>query len=218
MAGLRASLRGQTLTGFDLARLVGNVNLLLYDSSDSNRYATFFFAQYDPAARQLMYVNAGHNAPIILRRKAVSVTRSFFPSGPGQASRPRQAGEPTTGDACVISALETASNQAPAGACEILRLEEGGPVVGLLPEASYQQCVLNMQPGDVLLCYTDGISEAMNPGDEEWGEDRMIAKAMSCVQLSAQQMLDCLFDAADAFASGAPQHDDMTLVLMKIEG
>ena len=64
MASLRASLRGQTLTGFDLAHLVRNVNLLLYDSSDSNRYATFFFAQYDPATRQLTYVNAGHNAPL----------------------------------------------------------------------------------------------------------------------------------------------------------
>jgi sigma-B regulation protein RsbU (phosphoserine phosphatase) len=185
MASLRASLRGQTLTGFDLAHLVRNVNLLLYDSSDSNRYATFFFAQYDPATRQLTYVNAGHNAPVILRPKTVAVT---------------------------------VKNQISAnGTCEILRLEEGGPVVGLLVEASYQQCVLAMQPGDVLIGYTDGISEAMDPEDEEWGEDRMIAQAASCVHLSAQQMLDCLLDAADRFASGAPQHDDMTLVLMKIE-
>ena len=84
-------------------------------------------------------------------------------------------------------------------------------------EASYQQCVITMEPGDVLIGYTDGISEAMNREDEEWGEDRMIAQAASCVHLSAQQMLDCLLDAADRFASGAPQHDDMTLVLMKIE-
>jgi phosphoserine phosphatase RsbU/P len=190
MAGLRASLRGQTLTGFDLAHLVRNVNLLLYDSSDSNRYATFFFAQYDPATRHLTYVNAGHNAPVILRPKTAAVT-----VGP-----PSCRGE--------ISAN---------GSCEILRLEEGGPVVGLLVEASYQQCILTMEPGDVLLGYTDGISEAMNREDEEWGEDRMIAQATSCVHLSAQQMLDCLLDAADRFASGAPQHDDMTLVLMKIE-
>ena len=90
-------------------------------------------------------------------------------------------------------------------------------MVGLLVEASYQQCVLTMEPGDVLLGYTDGISEAMNPEDEEWAEDRMIAQAASCVHLSAEQMLDRLLDAADRFASGAPQHDDMTLVLMKIE-
>ena len=181
MASLRASLRGQTLTGFDLAHLVRNVNLLLYDSSDSNRYATFFFAQYDPATRQLTYVNAGHNAPVILRPKTAAVTVG------------------------------------PNGTCEILRLEEGGPVVGLLVEASYQQCVITMKPGDVLIGYTDGISEAMNREDEEWGEDRMIAQAASCVHLSAQQMLECLLEAADRFASGAPQHDDMTLVLIKIE-
>ena len=189
MASLRASLRGQTLTGFDLAHLVRNVNLLLFDSSDSNRYATFFFAQYDPATRQLTYVNAGHNAPVILRPKTATVTQGVSIKS-------------------VVPTLPT---------CEILRLEEGGPVVGLLVEASYQQCVLTMEPGDVLIGYTDGISEAMNREDEEWGEDRMIAQAATCVHLSAQQMLDCLLDAADRFASGAPQHDDMTLVLMKIE-
>ncbi len=184
MASLRASLRGQALTGFDLAHLVCNVNRQLYDSSDSNRYATFFFAQYDPATRQLTYVNAGHNAPVVLRRRFIETA---------------------------------ATQQSTETACEILRLEEGGPVVGLLRDASYQQCDLAMRPGDVLLGYTDGISEAMNPEQEEWGEELMIAKAMSCVQLSAGQMLERLFKEADAFAGGAPQHDDMTLVLMKIE-
>jgi phosphoserine phosphatase RsbU/P len=216
MASLRASLRGQTLTGFDVAHLVRNVNLLLYDSSDSNRYATFFFAEYDPATRQLTYVNAGHNAPVILRRLSPSVTQSAS-AALGQTSRQRELEGCAVRDVSVISAVETAPNQVSANtACEILRLAEGGPVVGLLPEAIYQQCVLTMQPDDVLLGYTDGISEAMNPQDEEWGEDRMIAKAIECLQLSAGQMLDCLLEAADAFARGAPQHDDMTLVLMKI--
>ena len=208
MASLRASLRGQTLTGFDLAHLVRNVNLQLYDSSDSNRYATFFFAQYDPVTRQLTYVNAGHNAPVILRPAAVAASQHVSPDL-GQSSHQHETGKPAAGDATV--AIETAANVS----CEIFRLEEGGPAVGLLPEASYQQCVLTMQPGDVLIGYTDGITEAMNRKDEEWGEDRMIAKAISCVHLSAKQMLESLLDAADAFASGAPQHDDMTLVLMK---
>ncbi len=217
MASLRASLRGQTLTGFDLAHLVRNVNLLLYDSSDSNRYATFFFAHYDPATRQLTYVNAGHNAPVILRATTVADTQGASADLIGQASCRREVEGPATSDASVISVVQTAPNQVTANrTCEILRLEEGGPVVGLLAEASYQQCVLTMEPGDVLLGYTDGISEAMNPKDEEWGEDRMIAKAASCLHLSAQQIVDCLLEAADRFASGAPQHDDMTLVLMKI--
>lgn len=217
MASLRASLRGQTMTNFDMAHLVRNVNLQLYDSSDSNRYATFFFAQYDPATRQLIYVNAGHNAPVILRPPTIAVAQNATAGPVEQASYQREGAESWVSDPSVIGALEMAPHQiSESRACEIVRLEEGGPVVGLLPEASYQQCILTMEPGDVLICYTDGISEAMNAEEEEWGEDRLIAEATSCMDFSAQQMLDRLFEGADRFSSGAPQHDDMTLVLIKI--
>jgi sigma-B regulation protein RsbU (phosphoserine phosphatase) len=169
MASLRASLRGQTLGGpADLAALMRNVNALLYEASTANRYATFFYAQYDPCDHTLAYVNAGHNPPVVLR-----------------------------GD-------------------EVLRLEADGPVVGLLPRAQYRQSELVMSPGDILLAYTDGISEAMTLDDEEWGEDRMIAVAQACRTLPAAQMIDRLIAAADAFAAGAPQHDDMTLVIVKL--
>jgi phosphoserine phosphatase RsbU/P len=169
MASLRASLRGQTLGGpDDLAALMRNVNALLYEASAANRYATFFYAQYDPPSRTLAFVNAGHNPPIVLR------------------------GE------------------------EVLRLEADGPVVGLLPQAMYGQSALVLAPGDILLAYTDGISEAMTMDDEEWGEERMIAAARACRALPAAQMIDQMIAAADAFAGGAPQHDDMTLVVVKV--
>ena len=64
MASLQASLRGEaTRAPENLAALVTNVNRLVYEASASNRYATFFYAQYNPALRQLTYVNAGHNPP-----------------------------------------------------------------------------------------------------------------------------------------------------------
>lgn len=170
MASLRASLRGQTLGGpTDLAALMRNVNALLYEASAANRYATFFYAQYDPSDRTLALVNAGHNPPIVLRG----------------------------GD--------------------VLRLEADGPVVGLLPHAQYEQSSVALAPGDILLAYTDGISEAMTIDDEEWGEDRMIAAAQACRALPAAQMIERLMAAADAFTAGAPQHDDMTLVIVKVE-
>src|SRR6185436_11410264 len=72
MAGLQASLRGQALMGAtDLAALMDNVNVLLLDSSPANRYATFFYGQYDPKQRRLHYVNAGHNAPMLFRGEQV---------------------------------------------------------------------------------------------------------------------------------------------------
>ncbi len=68
MASLRACLRTITLVGpMHLAPLTQNMNQLVYEASAINRYATFFFAIYDPSTRGLSYVNAGHNPPILLR-------------------------------------------------------------------------------------------------------------------------------------------------------
>jgi sigma-B regulation protein RsbU (phosphoserine phosphatase) len=170
MASLRASLRGVTLDGpRDFAKLMHKVNRLVYEASASNRYATFFFASYDPATRTLECVNAGHNPPVVLR-----------------------------GD-------------------EAIRLEAGGPVVGLLPFAPYTEQAMVLEPGDVLLLYTDGISEAMTKEDEEWGEERMIVAARAALHRPASEVLDTIFAAADAFTAGAPQHDDMTLLVLKLE-
>jgi serine phosphatase RsbU (regulator of sigma subunit) len=72
---------------------------------------------------------------------------------------------------------------------------------------------LVLEPCDILLAYTDGISEAVTAGDEEWGEDRVIAAAQACRDLPAAEMIDGLIAAADAFTAGA-QHDDMTLVVV----
>ena len=70
MASLRASLRGMTLDApHDLAVMMEKVNRLVYESSATNRYATFFFATYDTATGELIYVNAGHNAPFLIHHK-----------------------------------------------------------------------------------------------------------------------------------------------------
>ncbi len=174
MASLRASLRGMTLEGSsDLAKTMKQVNRLVYESSANNRYATFFFATYNPATRELHYVNAGHNPPMLMRSPAN-------------------------------------------GAADTVRLETGGLVVGLLPVAEYAEAYVTVEPGDVLLTYTDGISEAMTEEDEEWGEERMLAAAQAARTGSAEEILD-IFRAADEFTAGAAQHDDMTLLLMKLE-
>jgi sigma-B regulation protein RsbU (phosphoserine phosphatase) len=174
MASLRASLRGMTLDApHDLAAMMEKVNRLVYEASATNRYATFFFATYNMQTRELIYVNAGHNAPFLIRRRADN--------------------------------------------SQVERLEAGGPVIGLLPFAKYeeQRCVL--QPGDLLLAYTDGISEAMTEREEEWGEDRMLAAAETFPDGCAQQVLEHLFAEADRFTGNASQFDDMTLLVLKLQ-
>ena len=96
-------------------------------------------------------------------------------------------------------------------------LDGGGPVVGLLPDAFYQEQEIQLQPGDLFLGYTDGISEAMTRKEEEWGEDRMIAAAIRARAGNADAIMKNIFAEADDFTAGASQHDDMTLLLMKLE-
>jgi sigma-B regulation protein RsbU (phosphoserine phosphatase) len=97
-----------------------------------------------------------------------------------------------------------------------LRLEATGTVVGLLPDPPFQQAGLTLQPGDVLVAYTDGVSEAMNSADEEWGEDGMIATMGRADGVCAAETVERIIGAADSFAAGAQQHDDMTLVVLRV--
>jgi phosphoserine phosphatase RsbU/P len=172
MASLQASLRSEaTRAPENLAAAVSNINHLVYEASASNRYATFFYGQYDPAQGTFDYVNAGHNPPML-----------FHGAGGNGA---------------------------------VTRLEPGGTVIGLLESVHYQQGSVRLIPGDVLIAFTDGISEAMNLDDEEWGEDRLMDAVRGCPRSSAQQLLECIFDAATTFAGTAPQHDDMTVVVVR---
>jgi sigma-B regulation protein RsbU (phosphoserine phosphatase) len=173
MASLEASLRAEAMRGTeDLSTLVQSVNRLVFDATAENRYATFFYAQYDPSSRRLTYVNAGHNPPMLFRRLG---------------------GDGTP-----------------------LRLGATGTVVGLLADPPFHQAALTLQPGDVLVAYTDGVSEAMNCADEEWGEDGMIATMGGADGVCAAETVDLIIGAADSFAAGAQQHDDMTLVVLRV--
>ena len=103
------------------------------------------------------------------------------------------------------------------GPAEVLRLEADGPVVGLLPGAPYTEQSVELRPGDLLVMFTDGISEAMTSADEEWGEERLIASAHLCRDKTAHAALKDLFHDVDAFTAGAAQHDDMSLLVLKLE-
>ncbi len=91
---------------------------------------------------------------------------------------------------------------------ELQRLEACGPVVGMLPLASYEARSLILEPGDLLIAYTDGISEAMTAEDEEWGEDRMLEAVPRRASASASEVLEEIFRAADDFT---PERNSMMI-------
>ena len=98
----------------------------------------------------------------------------------------------------------------------VYRLEPGGPPVGLLPGSSYEQGSVPLEPGDLVVLFTDGISESMNSSNEEWGEERLIDLAKTCADLSALEAMNRIMAAAQTFAAGAPQYDDMTVVILRV--
>jgi len=99
---------------------------------------------------------------------------------------------------------------------EVVRLEAGGPVVGLLAGARYACDECKLQAGDIFIGFTDGISEAMNEQDEEWEEERFIAAALAVRNKTAREIIDSTFVAADAFTGQAKQYDDMTLLVVRL--
>lgn len=171
MASLHAALRGQVLSGVrDLAQVMSNVNQLLFDATPANRYATLFLAQLDLSRRILVYVNGGHNAPMLLR-----------PDG------------------------------------SIMRLDEGGSVAGLFRQAQFSASTVKLSPGDMLIAFTDGITEAMNAAEEEFDEDRLLECVRTSACVPVKELMTRIFASVDAFVAGAPQHDDMTVAVLRVK-
>ena len=98
---------------------------------------------------------------------------------------------------------------------EVRRLEEGGPVLGVLPQFSYPQAAVPLEPGDLLLIFSDGFSEAMNLNLEELGEEPLVAIAKEGRELPARQTVERLFAAVGEFCGEAPQTDDMTVIVLR---
>ncbi|HTS25087.1 MAG TPA: PP2C family protein-serine/threonine phosphatase [Bryobacteraceae bacterium] len=98
-----------------------------------------------------------------------------------------------------------------------MRLESGGPWLGMLRKSAYREGVVALEPGDLLVAYTDGLCEATNAQGEEFGWRRFLDCLESGTGRRARELVEEVFTAADEFTAGAPQLDDMTLWLGHIE-
>lgn len=179
MASLQGMLRSHAfLRRNHVAELIKKINVLMGRSTSVNRFATFFYGQYDESHRSLTYVNAGHNPPVLLR--------------------------PST------------AFHANTGSCVVTHLNASGPVLGVFEDATYQQRRITLRRGDVLLLFTDGITEAMNLYGEEFGEDRLVSMVMENRTMKAAELENLILNRVDAFSVGTVQHDDLTLVVIKV--
>jgi serine phosphatase RsbU (regulator of sigma subunit)/pSer/pThr/pTyr-binding forkhead associated (FHA) protein len=101
------------------------------------------------------------------------------------------------------------------GAGGVRRLERGGPIVGLFEAATYEEETVRMAPGDWLVVFSDGISEAMSSSGEEYGEARIIDCIQRNTSLDPGRLLDALFADVRQFAHGAAQSDDITGMVLR---
>ncbi len=175
MATLQGALRSHApRRGTALAELLGDVNRLMCSSVSGGRFATFFYGVYDDARRTLIYANAGHNPPLVVR---------------------------------------PARNGAPAA---LLRLEPTGMVVGILPEEGYTQCEVPLHPGDLIVIYTDGVTEAQRADGDQFGEERLAELATALAGRPVAEVTAEVLAAMDAFVGEAPQQDDITLIVGRV--
>jgi phosphoserine phosphatase RsbU/P len=98
---------------------------------------------------------------------------------------------------------------------EFEMLEGGGPVLGILPIAPYSEMHAQLNPGDILVIYSDGVTEANNVRYEEFEEQRLIDTLVEYRTASAADIVAAVTKALTDFAAGAPQADDITLVVAK---
>jgi phosphoserine phosphatase RsbU/P len=98
---------------------------------------------------------------------------------------------------------------------EVDRLEVGGMILGVLPDQVYQAAEVTLQPGDVLVLFSDGITESQNEEEEQYGEERLIEMLKTCLNEPAEEIRGRAEDAIGTFVAGAPQFDDITLTVVK---
>lgn len=204
MSTVQASLRScaPTVDG-RVTELVTSMNRLLRESTAAESYATFFYAQFNERTRELTYVNAGHNPPLLLR----AATREMH------NRRAAKRTLSTTGGAQAVAVEDE-----PQPVSNALRmLTTGGPVIGVFEECIYEQEIIEMESGDLLVAYTDGITEARNLAEEEFGETRLRDIIAAGGHLSAEELSERIVERVQAWCQDAPQHDDLTLVVVKVK-
>ena len=171
MSNLQAGLRTAVAAGVGIGGALRAVNALLCDLTADNRFASFFFGVYDVRAGSLHYLNAGHNAPLVVR------------AVPGTTER----------------------------------LAPTAPILGVLADWAGSERRIDLVPGDVLVVYTDGLSETTDGDDREFGEPGVAAAAARSAAdgLSAGRIANDLLDAVELHAAGRSPIDDLTLVVLR---
>jgi sigma-B regulation protein RsbU (phosphoserine phosphatase) len=209
MSTIQASLRCQlTSEHRSLGEIVSSMNRMLRRSTGDGGYATFFLAEFDGATHELTFVNAGHNPPMLVRgRPALRGESSEIPKG---RELPRSLSGRVLGTRVAFAPPQLAEPT-------VRLLTTGGPIIGTFLNGPYEQETIQLQSGDMLAVYTDGVTEAVNPQGMEFGEEKLRSLLVESLRLSAHESAEKVIAKVLEWQGPASQHDDITLIVMKVK-
>ncbi|MEH2422627.1 MAG: PP2C family protein-serine/threonine phosphatase [Nostoc sp.] len=174
MTMMRGMLRGEVLHGNSPARILQNLNRVMYaDLENSHRFVTLFYSEYNPHNRILSYSNAAHNPPLWWHAATKTVSR----------------------------------------------LDTLGMLIGLDANSQYEDAQAQLEPGDTIIYYTDGLTDAAAAGGDRFDEDNFVTSFNTACKYcnGPEEIVDYLFDQVQQFIGADKQNtDDMTLVVLQI--
>jgi sigma-B regulation protein RsbU (phosphoserine phosphatase) len=99
----------------------------------------------------------------------------------------------------------------------VRRLTTGGPIIGAFLDGPYEQETIQLQSGDILVVYTDGVTEALNPAGVEFGEEKLRSTVVESLRLPARESAARMIAKVLEWQGRASQHDDITLIVVKVK-
>jgi len=98
---------------------------------------------------------------------------------------------------------------------KVVELMVGGIILGMMKDVVFETATVTIKPGDRIVMFTDGITEAMNEKEEEFGEERLKKLIQKWPNVSSQELMDKIISEVKGFSRGTPQNDDITMVILK---
>ena len=172
MANVQASIRRcseQKHSPKEIIMRINNALCPICQFIEEHRFVTLFYGVLDPASRELVYSNAGHNYPLVFKHDGTI--------------------------------------------CELL---SNGLPCGIMEDASYEDACIKLEPDDVMIFYTDGITESMNSDEALFEEKNLIDVVSKNLNLDSNSLISCLCDEVTKFIGDAPQFDDITIMAVKL--
>jgi serine phosphatase RsbU (regulator of sigma subunit) len=169
MTSLQARVHGLLLEEpQNLGDVMTRLNRLTASNCPSNRFITFFMCMLDGAAGDMVFSNAGHNPPLLMRANGTAEW-----------------------------------------------LDEGGTVLGIMPMIRYEQAACRLEPGDVLVIFSDGVTDASDPQGDDFGEARLAAVVAEHRHEGSVEIVQAVNRSIADFTAGTPLPDDLTLLVAR---